>query len=1812
MPAYDPEFFSIDPYYDDFDEAKRYLKMLFRPGFALQARELTQLQSIIQNQIERFGNFVLEDGSMVFGGQITEIPTKVALVEGLSGGGGMIARDLVDKIVEVGWDGVTSHAKIVFAMRDPSDDETNDIVVYYQFLSGEEYGDQDEPIIRGFNQGITFEAGISLGAIPFDGDEIPSGMVVFVDEGIRYTNGYFVSHGQQRIGLYEIPESGSNYIYSTPSVSVGFQTQKTIVNAQQDTSLRDPASGFFNFNAPGADRYKIDLIISQRNIEVESDTAAFDPFSRTDFLEFLRVLDGNVIKREKYPNLGELEETFARRTYDESGHYIVDPFELTMIPAKKSVVNGGNTEIVPVPEKLVSKLDSGKAYVFGYEFETIGSSYITHDKARSSDHIKNTNGEVRIGYSIGPFILGKFSNIENSLSGFDISQSPRILFDSKSGFQRASLNEDETGISFFIYSPVDPTRGLSDVEIDFVPGTTLYASLISDYIDNGTSGPFSGSPPGSGLTPDYVSGRVTKVFREFIRSENALSDFAQVFIRPPFTQTGVNLNEVFFSSNQDSFFVAGGASYGAEGATPHSIYLGQNAEEFRLVDITDFTGGSIEDVIGSARIKNIQRLSGDFHQIFFDDIQVNDNKNLRNILRVYPDVPEAQPIFFAAEFPTQIYNTDQASLIYEAPFGEVVSNIKEYKFMMDISITANFNNGTMGEIDLGSNPYELADEGFLQIGPAINASEVFYNLNSLRFVSVYGKDGKIDGEIRIFGDSNNGPSKFEIKGAKFNNIPFNGTATITIGCLFKKPSIVRKKTLEEGQFTIEFTGPNDDGYWSGYFVTGNSYLTDVIEILSITDGFAGYIFDNGQKNQYYDFSSIKIKLDSGATPPASEQATLKYFSHENRRGPFVGGGYTGSQSSYNNFFEDIPNYNNSTGKTIILRNSIDFRPVRVGNLDEFNLDGPFSENSFVFSGYDNSMEYEYFVPRIDKIVLSRDKRFEKIVGVPDEVPVAPADNPNSMTLYTLRFNPYTFDENDVNITQEDNRRFTMKDIGVLEKRIENIEYYSNLNFLEQDAKNTPIFDRDGFEIPKKAILVDQFSGSEASDIENLDFLCSFNKETKELRPPFEIEEIEISDSDISNLPNGLTMNNGIITFDFTEEPHITNKKTNRSRRINSNKIVDFNGSIKASPHCDVWFSLDKAPIVKTNGEGENDSWKLGRTSFKMNTEFFENHWFGRTDNKKKARPKKFLTRKDYRRKLLSTDNIGTFSLPNSNLSSTPQKTFDTSVVPYCREREIKIDITGLKPNTYHDIFFDNSKISGTPSVTGDAQYIDPQEEGKILSDEHGEVHVTINIEKDKYPAGKKTIRICDKTVGTGDLEVPDISKCTSSADFIYNVSGESKDAESSRFVRSMNIRKESSNSENVSNDALNRDFQRKEAKSKLSKDNIAQIFSISPNRNPKGICVKSIDLPLDSWPIDTFERNLPLKLMIKPLVNGFPSPSKVINESIIYVDDLSIPSDGSGVTASFSLPYPTYLEPGEYCIELETNSSSFGVKTYLLPSAASNTTEEESSQDNVVDNNIGELLLPKNVGSNEKIKNEVLAFSLNKCKFTTNFTNPEITISNNAPPENASELKSHVEGLFLDSNTCELTCGGKRLSLESNDSIKSSDEDKTIKISLKPIDEDVSPFLDIESTNFVSTKYIMSSNILEEEDSRNPTEIEDSISRNTNRSRYITKTVQTIEPATNVRVIFDKREPPNTQIHVYLKKIEPNSTTNFDDAPYFKLQPIQTDRTPLEQDEYRKVEYGSPVDLKEFNTFAIKIVFTASAAAKGDYPSVKNLRVIAI
>src|SRR6056300_1460540 len=64
---------NISPYFDDFDVDKQFYRVLFKPAYAVQARELIQLQTILQNQIEQFGDNIFKEGSIVKGCAFTNL-----------------------------------------------------------------------------------------------------------------------------------------------------------------------------------------------------------------------------------------------------------------------------------------------------------------------------------------------------------------------------------------------------------------------------------------------------------------------------------------------------------------------------------------------------------------------------------------------------------------------------------------------------------------------------------------------------------------------------------------------------------------------------------------------------------------------------------------------------------------------------------------------------------------------------------------------------------------------------------------------------------------------------------------------------------------------------------------------------------------------------------------------------------------------------------------------------------------------------------------------------------------------------------------------------------------------------------------------------------------------------------------------------------------------------------------------------------------------------------------------------------------------------------------------------------------------------------------------------------------------------------------------------------------------------------------------------------------------------------------------------------------------------------------------------------
>ena len=126
---------NIAPYFDDFDKANNFYRVLFRPGYPIQARELTTLQSLMQNQIESFGTHMFKDGSMVIPGQIGyDLDAKAVILQGSFLGADVeqYRSQITGTIVE----GLTTgiKAKVLFSISS-TESERGYITLYVKYLT---------------------------------------------------------------------------------------------------------------------------------------------------------------------------------------------------------------------------------------------------------------------------------------------------------------------------------------------------------------------------------------------------------------------------------------------------------------------------------------------------------------------------------------------------------------------------------------------------------------------------------------------------------------------------------------------------------------------------------------------------------------------------------------------------------------------------------------------------------------------------------------------------------------------------------------------------------------------------------------------------------------------------------------------------------------------------------------------------------------------------------------------------------------------------------------------------------------------------------------------------------------------------------------------------------------------------------------------------------------------------------------------------------------------------------------------------------------------------------------------------------------------------------------------------------------------------------------------------------------------------------------------------------------------------------------------------------------------------------------------
>jgi len=390
---------NVAPYFDDFDPKQNYYKILFKPGYPVQARELTGLQSILQNQVEDMGNHFFKEGAKVIPGDLTYVKNFYGIQiepEFLGIPVGIYLEQLVGTIITGQSSNVTARV-VTYITDDESDRGTYTLYVNYENSSSEE---DVSTFISG--EVLTTSTNINYASTFIVSGEgfcstIPQNAPVIgssfnLSQGIYFLRGYFVDVATQTLIL----DQYSN----TPSYRVGLDIIEEIISSDVDPSLNDNAQGFNNYTAPGADRLKITPVLAKKPL---------DNFDESNFVQLSEVSNGilRVINRNTEYNF--IGDEFARRTFDESGHYYVKEFVTTVKNSlnneegNRGIYNPGQTTQsgnTPDDNIGVYKISPGKAYVRGYEVETIVPSLIDFAKPRATKQLKNQG----INFGFGPTI----------------------------------------------------------------------------------------------------------------------------------------------------------------------------------------------------------------------------------------------------------------------------------------------------------------------------------------------------------------------------------------------------------------------------------------------------------------------------------------------------------------------------------------------------------------------------------------------------------------------------------------------------------------------------------------------------------------------------------------------------------------------------------------------------------------------------------------------------------------------------------------------------------------------------------------------------------------------------------------------------------------------------------------------------------------------------------------------------------------------------------------------------------------------------------------------------------------------------------------------------------------------------------------------------------------------------------------------------------------------------------------------------------------------------------------------------------------
>ena len=1381
---------NIDPYYDDFNEGKNFHRLLFRPGFAVQARELTQLQTILQNQIDRFGEHIFKEGSVVRGCELvyeSDI-SYVKLRDNDSTGTSVDVSVFKGSTLTGQTSGVTAHVIDSLTGAEASDPDTKTLYIKYTsagsnnstrtFLSAEK-------LVSNTISPAAATANVVTGTATVVAN---TGLRVTYDEGIIFAKDHFIRVDKQSliVGRYS----------ANTTIKIGYDIIEEIVQSGGEATLLDPAQGSYNYAAPGADRLKLTANLVSRSVTSQEDTK---------FIELLRIKNGAPEFKSDKPAYAKINDYIARRTYDESGDYIVNGLEISIREhldnesnqGLKTLANGGNTNCLAVD------VSPGKAYVKGFEIDTIHSRNIKIEKGNDAHVIEDYSIAANYGnYVAATEVCGNWDiNGQDEVKLYDTAQ--RAVSNNTLGATGPVGTQIGTArVRAVEHSSGDkgaPSCIFNMYLYDIKMTANTFQDVKAIYFNDGTSKAHADLTQTSGATTLTDTGFNKAVFP----------------LTNPFTKRIRNSSGTVVADYK--FMKVFDVTIAADGT--FTLATGASSEQY------PFSSGALNSTQKKANMHVVLNASA------------NGSSTLTGTLSTTATSPTVTGSGTA--FDTQLNKGDTIKIIN---YANVVT-VNSIASATSLTLTENHN----------------------VTGSSLTATKALINGQMLNMSGV-GRDGS-----RTITIDSTTSASFDIQET------LGGTCAAQVFCeLNKIDGQEAAKAINKNRY-VEINisdahasaalgntvGPWPLGLSDGHKITevrlstGNAFFSSTSGGTDVTSHFE---LDDGQRDNYYDHCKLRKKSSSSHSVANGNVYLVKldYFTHDTSQGVgyFSVDSYpiddVNSANTTAIQTQDIPIYKSpQTGNELDLRGSLDLRPRITDTANSVTSLTNISRNPAVsvalvepsgglhFMPPNESLtsDIEFYMGRVDRVVCTDEGQFEVVKGTPDFIrPMEPPPRGDAMTIGLLNIPPYPSlpkinaidlgrPEIGVRVKPERIMRYTMRDIGVLKDRIDNLEYYTSLSLLEQSAEQLVLSDASGNNRFKNGILVDNFVGHAVGDVKDNDYTIAMDIENRELRPSFRLNDVQMqmNSANSSNVvkaakdvrltlgsssaafSNGETVTSGsatgkvtyqvgtflyveqvgstafsagganavggsstatstytaavtptdgkLVTLPYThdlthEQPFATNV------RNASGSAFAWVGDIVLTPDTDYWVDTVTKPQVNVELDMNTQAWEQLANAWGtqwgswktipgsqtrrrvVNSGFYWQN-YGQSYSYAKVTSSKRETRSGTQLQV---------GKPFSKEVDLGESVRDTSLTPFMRSRVIQVTATGLKPSAKFFAFFDGEDINEFMTPCNSSFSNTASEGTTLISDSGGVIFATFrlpNSAKRKFRVGSKAFKLTD-------------------------------------------------------------------------------------------------------------------------------------------------------------------------------------------------------------------------------------------------------------------------------------------------------------------------------------------------------------------------------------------------------------------------------------------------------------------------------------